>query len=202
MRFVFSFLFLSLVTNLSAAISFTIEQIGPDILVTSSGQVHNPFKDGSTIPDGTAINSAVDAEITPSLGIVSFGADPSGASVYAGGIASGPTGANAFGSNAGVFSGSGTGPVFGFDTITGDVFVDADELFSQTDWSGMGGTFAGITFSDVGITPGTYVWTLDSRFNNDTITINAIPEPSTYAIFVGALAITLAVSRRRFRKTV
>lgn len=60
--------------------------------------------------------------------------------------------------------------------------------------------FGNQTIDSLGMTEGTYVWTLS---NGQTITMNigAVPEPSTYALGIGAAALGLCIYRKRRSKS-
>ena len=57
-------------------------------------------------------------------------------------------------------------------------------------------TYAG-TFSSLGIAPGTYNYTFNSGVNLDSITINAVPEPSTWGMLLSGAVLLIAAMRQR-----
>jgi autotransporter adhesin len=85
------------------------------------------------------------------------------------------TGASSYGTGSTTFASASSGDRFLFYALydnVSQIIVDSTYI-SGTNISGSL-TFNGATFSSLGITPGTYKWTLS---NNDTITLNAsIPE--------------------------
>ena len=89
-----------------------------------------------------------------------------------------------------------SGNLFGFDY--GSLVVPS----GYTSGSPLSGTatFGNKTFADIGITPGTYTWTVP----NDSITLNinnasAVPEPSTYALLCISLGV-VGYARKRMKK--
>jgi hypothetical protein len=82
------------------------------------------------------------------------------------------------------------------------LLVDPDGLVAGAPFGvGTGATWAGSTLAALGVTPGTYVWTLDSRFNGDTITLQVLepaeaPVPGTFALLGLGLAGLGALRRR------
>lgn len=67
-----------------------------------------------------------------------------------------------------------------------------ENYVSGADISGTA-TYNDHSFSSLGITPGTYVWTMTG--SNDTVTLSVIPEPSTTVL--AGLACGLGLFRRR-----
>ncbi|MEZ5386556.1 MAG: PEP-CTERM sorting domain-containing protein [Prosthecobacter sp.] len=96
----------------------------------------------------------------------------------------------------------GTGPGFiSPDSVTGDSFgIDLNSISVPAGYisgTALAGTmtFAGETFSSLGITEGTYQWTWGSGGNADSLTLNISPEPSRAFLTISGLA--LLVFRRR-----
>ena len=91
---------------------------------------------------------------------------------------------------------SGTTATFG--TLGTNLYLEKDKLASawlNTQSGSM--TFQGQTLAGLGIAPGTYTWVL-SGTAADTITLNAVPEPSSLALFgAGGLACAFVSCRRR-----
>jgi hypothetical protein len=71
---------------------------------------------------------------------------------------------------------------------------------SYSSSSQLGGslTFQNHNFSSLGITPGTYTGTTS---NDNTVTINAIPEPNSYGFLLGAAGLATALFFRRRRSS-
>lgn len=98
----------------------------------------------------------------------------------------------------------GTGGQTGFTSTTGTTSfgVDAtrvslsENYVSNSNISGES-TIVGMILADIGLNPGSYTWTIAG--SNDTITMNVVPEPSTYAALLGALALGAVALRRKRR---
>jgi PEP-CTERM motif-containing protein len=56
-------------------------------------------------------------------------------------------------------------------------------------------TWFGTTIADMGFVPGTYVWTWGIGGDADSLTLNIVPEPATFAL--GSLGLLGIVGRRR-----
>lgn len=58
-------------------------------------------------------------------------------------------------------------------------------------------TWSGITLADLGVAAGSvYTWTWGSGGNADFLTINVVPEPSTYVLMLAGLGLVGAAARR------
>jgi PEP-CTERM motif len=69
------------------------------------------------------------------------------------------------------------------------------------DWLSGEATFAGADFEDLGLTPGTYVWSWGAGLHADTFTVQiGVPEPSTWAILMVGFGGVGLVGYRRTRK--
>jgi autotransporter-associated beta strand protein len=90
---------------------------------------------------------------------------------------------------AAVFDGTLTVSLLSFSPITGDSF----NLF---DWGSRSGTFSTLALPTLG---SGLEWNTASLYTDGTISVqaSAVPEPSTYAAIVGAIALGLALWRRR-----
>ena len=176
----------------SAAVVITATESGGNVEVTATGTLdlsggtyNGPFLPGSGVnPEQPGITIAltfVDQYGFSSVtGPSNYGIDTSGGTGWS---ASGVTGDN-FG--------------FIFDSVTNSMTVRT--AFTGSQESAIGPisssmTFNTQTFAGLGITPGTYVWTLN---NGDSITLQtaAIPEPATSGLLAGVL-VSLVVARRR-----
>jgi PEP-CTERM motif len=107
----------------------------------------------------------------------------------------GLTGPTSFGSNMlAIFADSGNGDEVGISGISHELEVPPGYAsgISLSDSS----TYDNATFSSLGVTPGTYVWTWGSGANqNFTLVIGtaAVPEPSSLLLLVVGLAALLLV---------
>jgi len=177
-----------------AAYVVTFQQVGSDVVATGSGSIDLI----DLTFDGTAPNTAI---INPSIGLAIVG--PTGSTIadeY-----SGFTGPSNFGSGSGIDATSGSGDLVGIadpvDLILPSGYVSGTPLSDTSTWSGQ-------TFSSLGITPGTYTWTLGSAataepagvdgVTGDTFTLDAVapvPEPASLGL-LGICGISLLARRR------
>jgi PEP-CTERM motif len=167
-----------------AGFIITIDQVGPDVVATGSGSLNLT---------GLTFNGTVDSApgVTPIFANITFGEG-----LISTGDDYGPLmGPSSFGPGIGDIPTSFSGDTFGVVNGIGNVRVP-DGYTSGTPLSGTD-TFANLTISSLGLTPGTYTYTLP----NDTITVRigaVVPEPSTLALAgIGALAGLGVWARRR-----
>ncbi len=167
----------------------TLEQVGSNVVATGSGAL-----------DLTGLNFlgpiAEDSGMQPFSGILITGSAGTGA-LYLGSI-SGP---NSFGGGSGTSADSGTGDLVGIafggplpGLIVPQSYVSGSALSDSA-------AYDNATFSSLGVTPGTYVWSwgtgVDEKF---TLKIGAaaVPDPgSTFGLLLVALSGLFGVSRFR-----
>jgi hypothetical protein len=195
-------------TSAQAGLIITMAQVGADVVATSTGGVTNPVSFATALPDIQPGDpgefpqaSGFTGTISPVAAFLGLGSSAAGTGIYTwtNAIVSGP--AN-FGTSLSSDTTSDTGDTFILASDSA-LHVSSPNLFAIPMGAGIGGTFAHQTIASLGLTPGTYVWTLDAaRFNSDTVTLiiqepSAVPEPSTLALFGIASLTGLAVARRR-----
>ena len=108
------------------------------------------------------------------------------------------TGPGSFGSGGVTFASSGSGDIVGIALpflYVPSSYV-SDSPLSDT------ATYAGQTFTSLGVTPGTYEWTWGTGANqNFTLDIAAVPEPAVWAMMLVGFAGLGAMMRSRRRMT-
>lgn len=171
----------------NAAVQISIQEVGSDVVATTSGSLNLAGLNYVLTGNNTAF-------LDPSLGY--FFSRAASYDIYT--TLTGPTG---FGTSV-TTSGTGTGNAFAFSRIFGGVGVPAGyssgSLLSGTT------TFGSQTLATMGATPGSYVFTVP----NDTITVqvgtlhavSAVPEPSTWAMMLlgfGAVGGAMRMVKRR-----
>jgi hypothetical protein len=90
------------------------------------------------------------------------------------------------------YSSSSTGDAFGLngsDLIVPENYESGSFLSGTSIWNNA-------TLSSLGFTPGVYTWTWGSESTADTLTVNIVPEPSTWT-FIGLGLIGAGLFRRR-----
>jgi PEP-CTERM motif len=168
-----------------------INQVGTDVVVTGSGTLDTT---GLTI---VALNFDAVPDLTPNLGFAILGpANGSGAGVGVDEYA-GATGPASFGPGGQTNPSSGSGDPFGLafqGQFQGEILVPrgySGAPLSATD------TYANATFSSLGLTPGTYIYTLP----NDTLMVQiGVPEPSTLVSAAVAVLAGVGILWRRRRR--
>ena len=182
-----------------AAIVLLMTEVGNDVVLTSSGSVSNPLITKNFAPNINVFGTSISANVNPSVGTLVSGSRADGWDAYTNAL----VGSKDFGpGTVTIPATTTTGPVFGIDLSTNpnQLIVDYDELFDDTLGKGTGATWENQTLESLGITPGTYAWTLDGRFGRDTITLTAaVPEPSLLSLAAAAMAGGFVLLRRRRR---
>ena len=172
-------------------------------LVTLTQQGNNVVANGSGSIDltGLTISKSIPgrAAMTPSVGSIESGpALLTGSTFY-----SGFTGPKSFGPGGGILADSGSGDLVSILGASGFLTVPVGYVSgnSLSDTS----TYLNTTFSGLGATPGTYVWTWGTGAHADSFTLQvgpatAAPEPATLTqLATGALGLLGYGIRRRRR---
>lgn len=173
--------------QLHAGLIITATENGNDVEFTWSGSLDTT---GVSFA-GFGITS-LPGEIRPSTGWF-LGYSPAGSTIDLTFPILTPT-PQPFGTSTSAFASSFSGDPFGLDEL-GRIGLPA----GYSSGSALSGSisFTNTNFDDLGITAGSapIIWALPST---DTITLSAVPEPSTYAaIAFGVLGIGLILKRRR-----
>ncbi|MBV9656516.1 MAG: PEP-CTERM sorting domain-containing protein [Verrucomicrobia bacterium] len=170
-----------------AVFTFTLSQVGPDVVVTGSG---------TFITTGLTFSNNVNGTpgIAPSFGNLLV--SPTGAQPFA--VYSGITGPGSFGSGTGATESSGTGPdagVNGSNHVLGlPVGYVSGTFFTDS------ATYNNATFASLGFTPGTYTYTWGSGATADSLTVTGVvPEPSSWAMVGAGTLMLLGLGRARRR---
>ena len=183
------------------AYTVTLEQVGPNVVAIGSGALDPTGLDKLRFPFAAA------PAIRPDFGVIVTGSGiltDQLADHYTGAI----TGPSSFGSGGFMLATTGTGDIVG---IGGVQLLVPFGYASGTLLSGSA-TFNNATFSSLGVTPGTYVWTWGTGANqnftlpgaNQNFTlkaVTAVPDSGlTISLVVMALTCLFGVSRfRSFR---
>ena len=170
----------------SAEMIITLVEQGNDLVATASGSFNTT--------DLTLDSSTSGPYIAPVSGVLHLGGDGSYATRDTFSSISGPSN---FGTGSGGPASSSSGDFVALRITTENVIMAPDGYVSGTFLSGTS-TWSNMSLANQGITPGSYVWTWGSGENADSLTLNAIPEPATFA-FIGISAIAAFTGRRIFR---
>jgi hypothetical protein len=175
-----------------AAYVLTIKQEGPNVVTTGSGSFD--LTDLTAVAMGFAYSDFM----APAGAVIDTGL---GAFTIYSGVLQGPTN---FGDGHVTGASSVSGDFVSLDGVASEIFVPGltGEYKSGSPVSGSSATYDDATFASLGITAGVYVWKWGSGADADTFTIDAVPEPSTWALLgVGFLGLAAAGIRRRARRT-
>lgn len=191
---------------LYAGVTIEIRDTGPDVAVSASGTLNlTDLTDsiGNFLPSATGL---VDygGELGSSQGLV-LGGMPS---VYT--LRSGPTFAGPeypfFGaerdSQRQILFSTAAGPLLslGYSSSSDRVGVGVSSSYMGGALTSSG-TWSGLELADLGVAAGnSYTWTWGSGASSDFLTIQVIPEPSTYALMLAGLGL-VGFAARVLRRT-
>lgn len=175
-----------------AAVTINIQEVGGDVIATTSGSLR---RDQQITFQGPSLG----ASIGPSSGSFLSAAGPMDIIIYSGFYELGdfPFGPYQFGTGS-YTQGVGTGDVV--------MFSEGSRLFGVPQGYISGAplaaitTFAAQTIGSLGLTPGAYVYHLNGGATSDTITLNIaapVPEPSAWAMMLLGFGAIGASMRRR-----
>jgi len=187
-----SFLLVPLASSVQAALILNFTEItGGTVSYSGTGSLN--FGGMQASDTGILISTLEGAGINPAAGSFvnsGFGSTPPPptANKY-----TGITGPTSLGSGAKT-----GGPSFGYGFW---FFPSAGELYIGSSYTSgsplnISGMYPGKTIGTLGLTPGTYTWTLGTGAQSDTLTMNVVPEPSSFAL-LGFAAAGLLVRRKR-----
>ena len=159
----------------------TLQQVGPNVVATGSGSI-----DLSGL-SFEATNFGVAGLLSPNTGAVLVGSGNQ--DQYAG--LSGPF---SFGLAGQTNANSNSGSLVGISGGALDLFVPAGYT-SNTPLSPSTSTYDNATFSSLGVTPGTYVWTWGAFAPTQKFTLDVVPEPSSVSLL--ALGVILLSAKLR-----
>jgi len=176
----------------SAALVFTLETSGADVVATISGSVN-------TAGIGSALHTTSSTiMISGEAFLVAGGGGTAGQQVQVDRYDTGVHGPTKFGTTD--YYGqanSSTGNIAGFleSPTNGSIYVPRNYV-SGTALSGTA-TWNNTSFATFGLLAGsTYTWTFGSGVDTDTVTVHVVPEPSSAAL-LGLGAAALLARRRR-----
>jgi hypothetical protein len=185
----FLLLFVIAVRPARASFTFTLSQVGNNVMVSGSGTF-----DLTNLTLNVANNGVGGNGIHPSVSNLFVGpTTPPNVDVYAG-----LTGPSSFGSGGSTAesSGSGNEVLLQFNS---QFFLGVPANYVSGSALADNATYSSATLASLGITPGTYTYTWGSGPHADSLVINAaVPEPGTSALALfGGAAVLLSATRRR-----
>jgi hypothetical protein len=159
-----------------AAYVVTLTQEGPNVVASGSGTIN------TTALTFVGAGSVTGSVIIPDLPLIDTGPAASTTTSEYLGLMAGPT---SFGSGSRTTASSGSGDMVGVFVL---MFVDVPSSYASGSPLMDTSTYNNATFSRLGVTPGTYVWTWGSGANADSFTLKigaaSVPEPATLGLVV------------------
>jgi hypothetical protein len=172
------------------AFTITLEQMGSNVVATGSGPINlTGLIFQGTIPMGLA------AAVSASRGVINTG--PTSHPLID--LYAGVTGPTSFGSGVGVIADTGSGDFVVMQGFQNLLAVPEGYVSGQALSDSM--TFNNATFTTLGVTPGTYVWTWGTGLPNQNFTLiigrAGVPDGGSTVSLLGCALLGLAALRRK-----
>jgi hypothetical protein len=178
-------IFAAISSHARAAYVLTLQQTAGNVVASGSGSFNLA---ALTLNSGGDAGFA--ANLFPSVAQVIVGVASPDTDLYQG--ISGPA---SFGSGSSIeFANSAGGNISGVDD---DFVLFVPAGYTSGALLSGSATWTSATLSSLGITPGTYTYTWGSGATADSFTMQAVPEPSTWAMLVAGVGILLGFRARR-----
>jgi hypothetical protein len=186
------FVFFGLTAAANASVTFTMQQVGNDVVASGSGTLN---LSSLTNRSFATLGGLVWGSLSPGSGLAIGSASSEPVNTYI--TISGPA---SFGSGAFFAASSGGGTTIGvvanqsLSVSTG--YLSGSPLSATSTWNNQ-------TLAGLGVTPGTYVWTWGSGASADSFTFiigpqaSTTPEPISILLVAGGLAALGLLKQRR-----
>ena len=166
-----------------ADLLLSVQQVGSNVVVTGSGTA---ITTGLSSP-GSGFSNAI---LAPDLDALTVGPPTNQSSTDYFGV----TGPSNFGTGNSTLASSGTGQGFGLDSAGSTLLLLVPSSYTSGAILAGTSTYSNMTFSSLGITPGTYLYSFGSGATADFLTIQVgpaappaptVPEPDSLALLIG-----------------
>lgn len=174
-----------------AAYIVTLTQAGSDVVATGSGTI-------DTAGLSFLVPGGFPSAIAPSAGEILTG--PTSTNLIS--LYTGVTGPASFGSGVGIDASSGSGDAVG---VADGRFIELPEGYVSGSVLTDSSTYDNQTFSSLGVTPGTYVYTFGSGATADSFTLQIgaapVPEPASALLLGLPLGLVMLLAARHRHAT-
>ena len=191
-----------------AAYVVTFQEVGLDVVASGSGTIDVAdlvplcFPEN---PDGPGCVAA--PEMVPRTATIITGTVSEGSQIQLYSGITGPTSFGSGGSGSAIFPDTGSGDIVGvigalIQCATREVCSVVPEGYVSGSLLSASSTYSNQTFSSLGVTPGTYIWTWGTGANADSLTLQigpvaTTPEPASLTLLAVGLAGLGVVLRSR-----
>ena len=171
-----------------AAFVFTLTEVGGDVDVLGTGTINTT----DLTPAGAfSVGSFMD----PDIALMTVGAFATNNGFHY----AGATGPSDFGTGGFNSATTALGDLVGIESPDG--YVDVPNNYVSGTPLADSAAYASQTFDNLGLATGTYIYNWGTGTNADSLTVNVVPEPSTWAMLLGGAGMFLAFLCGRLRQS-